>query len=253
MAETEKKSPLDDTLLISFQAKWLPGLAEFVSDSWLAPGWWGIQFQPAGDHHATIVAQDGAAMVVIQDPKTVLTATGGAVGKTWDVSFRPEFIARCKPLEFEMRSSEGDSIRVPAPDWQTAETGRVRARGDVRMPVLLSVIAFLGAEHEYADRGTTSCSSRKTNAGCTTALSASRVPWEVIDAKSREAAPPPDVVRLAAGYLAKLAMFGQIAEGTFGRDGLSRWTFADAPEVTVYIMPWARPAADHSEEEPSDV
>lgn len=251
MAETEKKSPLDDTLLISFQAKWLPGLAEFVSDSWLASGWWGIQFQPAGDHHATIVAQDGAAMVVIQDPKTVLTATGGAVGKTWDVTFRPEFIARCKPLEFEMRSSEGDSIRVPAPDWQTAETVSVLVLGteerDYRQQDRHAYIAPRSdppGHHELLIEKDECWVHHAPGDG---------VPWEVIDAKSREAAPPPDVVRLDAGYLAKLSMFGQIVEGTFGRDGLSRWTFADAPEVTVYIMPWARPAADHSEEEPSDV
>jgi len=244
-------SSLDPTLLIAFQAKWLPGLAEFVAEGWWSsPGWSGIQFQPAGEGHATIVAQDGAAMVVIQDPKTVMSFNGDEP-KVWDVSFRPEFIARCKNEDFEMRSVEGDTVRVQRPDWMRPESVTVLGLGmaerDYRMR---AHHAYIKAFADPPGRG--ELLVEKDDCWINPAHGPG-VRWEVIEAAAMESATAPVPVRLNAGYLAKLHFFGHGLEGTFGRDGLTRWTFASAPEVTVYIMPWMPRPGEPVDEERADV
>lgn len=245
MSAGEKKvRGLDPTLFITFQAKWLPGLTDFLSPSFWGSGLMGIQFQPTGEHGATIVAHDGAAMVVIQDPRTVMTYSGPAP-KVWDISFRPEFIAKCTDDEFDLVSSEGDAIAVPRPDWQRAEWVSVLGLGmgerDYRMR---DHIAYIKA---FADPpGHNDLLLEKDK--CWVNEGHGRVKWEIIDSKSREPYPAPDPWRVASGYLAKLGMFGHSTMASFGRDGLSRWTFADAPEVTVYIMPWMPRASELDQE-----
>lgn len=241
--------PLNDTVVITFAAKWLPGLQRFVGQ-----GFYGIEFHPEGDHGATIVAYSDSAMVIIRDPATRLTTVDDKVAV---VSLPADIEEQCVRRTYKMVTAEGDRHTFDAPDWMQPEWVWVLGMGlDKKDERLTTCHAWVSPKAYHPDTLEFEPEQAGWSFGkhdCQVRWPFGRVsPWQsMVDGPAVKG-----LVRrmlVATEYLERLRLFGEVAEMEFfGEQHAIRVTYRSAPEVVVLLMPMRPPTEEELAQEAAE-